>query len=49
MPSWPGRAGPLVAASGVAEIAIGLLVPAPGRRTAVAWAVAVAEAAGGGS
>ncbi|MDW6064716.1 hypothetical protein SAZ11_50870 [Streptomyces sp. FXJ1.4098] len=40
VPSWLGRAGPLVAASGVAEIVIGLLVLAPGSRAAGAWAAA---------
>ncbi|GHG54692.1 DoxX family protein [Streptomyces griseocarneus] len=40
VPSWIGPAGPVVAVSGAAEIAVGTLVLAPGGRTAGGWAAA---------
>ncbi|MGY0056325.1 MauE/DoxX family redox-associated membrane protein [Streptomyces sp. LZ34] len=40
VPSWLDRAGPLVAASGAAEIVVGLLVLVPRSRAAGAWAAA---------
>lgn len=41
VPSWIGRAGLLVAVTGLAEIAVGAVILAPSTRTVGAWAAAI--------